>query len=322
MRSGMSKRIGVQKVDLSEIRSYPKDLVRSTITAYRAPVVGPNVDGFSMVTILPPANFEFADLTLLTQIQMDFMPRNVPVSAAMERSLRGILRKVRGLSEMHPDEGLPFNAYPWIIEYLAPDPIADSLLGIYEDALKAMGHLALAPVGSYKAKFPTTGWGGEIREAFTYDYDNAGKPDVTLDVVKTFYERILQKPKAKRFVPNEMRYLMARTSVTRQPIEINGVDEVMLLRAAIIREMADPCLFRGLEANLNVARSPIGMKAKFLLRAKKIRVTDWPELRWEDLVVDYLAQMRKDYPWYWTRLPGVDDKRWMSLSWESADGKK
>jgi hypothetical protein len=318
----MPKRIKVQKVELDEIRSYQAGELRPTIKAYRAAVQGGDVDGFSMVTILPPTGFEFADLTLLTQIQIDCSPRNVPVSPATERALRGILRKVPGMKEMYPNEGLPIHAFPSIIEFVAPDPIADILFNAFEDAHNTLGRLALAPAGSHKTEFPKTRWGNEIYEAFTYDYDYEGKPERTLEVALNFYDRLLSRPASKRFVPNEMRYLMTGTSIIRDPMEIYGIDKVMLVRAAIVKEMADPCFFSGLETDLHMARSSIGKSGKVLSRAKKVRLSEWPDLRWEELVVEYLAGMRKDYPCFWNRLPGVEDERWMPLSWESTNRKK
>jgi hypothetical protein len=101
-----------------------------------------------------------------------------------------------------------------------------------------------------------------------------------------------------------------------------NIDELMVMRAAIVNRLSDPCLYSTVEASLGSARSLAGRKAKTLANARTVKLPNGEVLNWEEQLVSYLERMRRDYPWYWTRLPNAKSEVWIPLSWEPMKKKK
>jgi hypothetical protein len=311
----MTGKLEIQRVDLTEIGKIGTSAKRKEITAYLAEVSGGKEEQFEVVRMLPPTGYEFADLILQCELLCDFHSEEKPVPIAIQRALRHSLKAAGGLKDLYPNEGMPSSDMPWAIDFMAPRPLIETLLALYEHMIIGMGDNAVAPRGSHKALRSLTVWGAEITSVFRLDDEVVVQK--RLDRLFQVYERLSTIPKAERFVPNDIRYRLLDTPIIHPDITVPGcIDEVMVMRLAIIVEMADPCFFRSVEMDLNVARSPMGVKHEVIANAKSVTLPNRQVLVWEDLAVKYLAEMRRVYPWYWTRLPNAKRPPYAELSWD------
>jgi hypothetical protein len=317
----MSKKIKIQSAELAEMQFVASEKTREVITAYVAEVEGGVDEKFSLAKILPPTGFEFADLVLLNQLLLDFHCEEIPVSIAVQRNLRRTLKRAGGLKHMFPNEGMPSEQLPWAIEFMARSDFVQMMLGLYEDIVERMGKKAVATLGAHKLAFPLEGWGRELWEAISYEYNS--KPQEGLQIASLFYDQLLLRPVSKRVVPSDMRFRKCGLSLTHiNKDNTFNIDELMVMRAAIVNRLSDPCLYSTVEASLGSARSLAGRKAKTLANARTVKLPNGEVLNWEEQLVSYLERMRRDYPWYWTRLPNAKSEVWIPLSWEPMKKKK
>lgn len=312
----MSKKIKVQPIDLSEMQLVADAKTRKVITAYTAEVEGGVDEQFVLVKILPPTGFEFADLSIPSQLLLDFHRDEVPVPIAVQRSLRQALKRAGGLKHMFPNEGMPSEQLPWAIEFMGRSDFVQMILSLYDGIVEGMGHRAIATSGAHKAAFPLEGWGQELSEAFSNEYNL--NPLQGLQIASNFYEHLLLMPAPERVVPSNMRYCLAHSLSLLQINKDNSfsIDELRVMRAAIVNTLSDPCFYFPVEASLGSARSLVGRKARTLANAKTVTLASGEVLDWEEQLVSYLERMRRDYPWYWTRLPNAKSEVWIPLSWE------
>lgn len=322
----MAYAVKLKKLVLSEMGEAVTKEHRSHITIYVSSIKVCDSEEFYLVRILPPDGKEFADLLCATQLSLDIVIAGSNLSIANQRAIKHLLKSAGIPRRLFPNEGLAIEWRTSGIEFMASVSVAKESLQILKMMIKKMASKVLANEGDRVSAFPTDGFGGRLWEVFSMDF--CGKPrKKALSVTKILYDELDQMPLDRRVVPAEMRLKWTSSLGTPKKTKFGkyskgSIDELAVMRAAVINRLADPCLFATAETELGTIRSTNGMKAKALANAKVVTLPNGEVLDWEEQMVSYLERMRRDYPWYWARLPNAKNEVWIPLSWEPMKTKK
>jgi hypothetical protein len=321
----MGYAIKLKKLPLSEMGEAVTKERRSHITIYTSAIKVSEGEEFYLVRILPPDGREFADLLCATQLSLDIVADSTDLSLPTQRAIKHLLKNAGIPRRLFPNEGLAIEWRTSGIEFMASVKIAKESMQLFKMMIKRMGDKVLANQGDRTSAFPLEGFGGRLWKASADYLEKSRKKSLAL--TKILYDELELMPLDQRVVPTEMRLkwssCLSVVKLTKfGKLSRGSIDELAVMRAACINRLSDPCLFAVAETELGVLRTPAGLKTKALANAKIVTLPNGEVLDWEEQLVSYLERMRRDYPWYWTRLASAKNDVWIPLSWEPMKKKK